>query len=215
MIADQLRALLGSSSIDSAGISSVVPQLKDEAIATLSEQFGIVPRLINVAGQLPFELAYETPETLGEDRLAAAAGGWIRHGRDRKRAVVVLDAGTAVTTEVITSAGVYVGGAIAPGPDALRRSLSVDTAQLPEIPWPETPYAIGSSTGRAIEAGLSVMFLEGVRGLLARTIDELGEQPIVVATGGWAEWIHDHVDRIDSVEPDLVLEGIRLLTTSL
>lgn len=212
ILTGQLRPRLGSAPIDSAGIASVVPHLKKEAISALKEQFGIAPGLISVDGPLPFGIAYETPHTLGEDRLAAAAAGWIMHGRDRKRAVVVVDVGTAVTTEVINSDGVYLGGAIAPGPEALRRGLRGETAQLPDISWPETPIAIGASTRMAIEAGLSVMFLDGVRGLLQRTADELGERPFVIATGGWAEWIDVHLDQIDSVEPNLVLEGIRLLT---
>ena len=127
--------------------------------------------------------------------------------------MIAVDAGTAVTTDVISADGVYLGGAIAPGPDAIRKALVRDTAQLPDISWPDAPKAIGSSTHAAISAGVSVMFLHGVQGLLERSADQLKGTPFIVATGGWAEWLDRHLDIIDIVEPNLVLDGIRLLAT--
>jgi type III pantothenate kinase len=192
----------------------VSPRVCDVVCEAVRTVFGVLPERIQAERALPFRLAYTTPETLGADRLAAAAAAWLQFGPagdGNARAVVALDAGTAVTTEVITAQGVYLGGAIAPGPDLLRRALAQGTAQLPEVEWPPRPYPIGHSTREALSAGLSVLFLDGVRGLLTRTSELLGTAPFVVATGGWAVWLAHHLPEINQVAPHLVLDGIRLL----
>jgi len=212
-LADGVRTLLQGVSAETAGIASVVPDLTVQASEAIREQLGIDPVVISAALPLPFEMGYKTPETLGADRLAAAVAAWLHFGQSDDRPVIVVDAGTAVTTEVISAAGVYLGGAIAPGPDAIRRALVRDTAKLPNISWPDAPEAIGSSTHAAISAGVSAMFLHGVQGLLERSAGQLKGTPFIVATGGWAEWLNRHLDIIDLVEPNLVLDGVRLLVT--
>ncbi len=202
---------LRSVDIDAAGIASVVPTRTDETAIAVREHLGVEPTIISAKLPLPFEMGYETPQTLGADRMAAAAAAWLMFGLNKNRGVIVVDAGTAVTTEVITSDGVYLGGAIAPGPDLLLGALVRDTAQLPVIDWPDSPAAIGSSTHDAISAGASIMFLSGVKALLDRSAKQLNDVPLIVATGGWATWLDHHVDIIDQIEPDLVLDGIRLL----
>ena len=209
-----LRALADGAPVDAAGLASVVPARTGAWAEAVRAAFGVETGGVRAAMPLPFRLAYETPETLGADRLAAAAAAWLRFGRDehgRVRPIVALDAGTAVTTEVVTAEGVYLGGAIAPGAPLLRRALAERTAQLPAVDWPDALAAIGASTRTAMQAGLGVLFLDGARGLLARTADELGARPFVVATGGWAGWLAEHLDGIDAVEPHLVLDGVRLL----
>ncbi len=133
----------------------------------------------------------------------------------RGASVIALDAGSAITTEVV-SAGkpgrhepVYLGGAILPGPDLLRRALARDTRQLPDVPWPETVSPIGTSTVGAIQAGLGALVLDGVAGLLRRTQAALGGGALVVATGGWGPWLAERLTEVDRVEPHLVLEGVR------
>ncbi len=106
----------------------------------------------------------------------------------------------------------YLGGAILPGPDLLRWSLARGTSQLPDVPWPDDVVPIGASTVEAIQSGLGVLVLEGVSGLLDRTLDVLDDGALVIATGGWAPWLAERTPRIDRVEPFLVLEGVRLLT---
>ena len=214
----EVMALLQNVSAEAAGIASVVPDLTVQASEAIREQLGIDSVVVSAALPLPFEMGYETPDTLGADRLAAAAAAWLRFGRSEPgrsedRPVMVVDAGTAVATEVISADGVYLGGAIAPGPDAIRRALVRDTTQLHDIAWPDAPQAIGSSTHAAISAGMSIMFLHGVEGLLERSADQLEGNPFIVATGGWAEWLNSQIDAIDLVEPNLVLDGVRLLTS--
>ncbi|MDX1532136.1 MAG: type III pantothenate kinase, partial [Rhodothermales bacterium] len=102
-------------------------------------------------------------------------------------------------------------GAIGPGPDLLRRALARGTAQLPEVGAELPPSPIGRSTVEAVQVGVMVPFLDGVRGLLVRTAAVLDAEPFVVATGGWGGWLAERIDGIDRVEPDLVLHGVRVL----
>ena len=78
--------------------------------------------------------------------------------------------------------------------------------------WTLPASVIGASTTEAIQAGLTALVVDGVSGLLARTVATLGGDPLVLATGGWGAWLAERVPQIDRVEPHLVLEGVRLLT---
>lgn len=200
------------------GIASVVPDLTPTLAEAVERVTGAAPVLVSVDLPLPFHLAYATPQTLGTDRLAAAVGA---HALAGGRPVIALDAGSAITTEVVTAeppggAGqaAYLGGAILPGPDLLRRSLARDTRQLPDVPWPEVIAPIGDATAPAIQAGLGALVLDGVAGLLRRTQAEIGGGALVLATGGWGPWLAERIPAIDRVEPFLVHDGIRRLAVA-
>jgi type III pantothenate kinase len=203
----ELRSFAAGARVTAAGIASVVPERTPLAEAASRALTGRAPLVVGAGLRLPFSMAYRTPETLGADRLAAAAGA--THLLPDADAIVAIDAGTALTFEVIAS-GAYRGGAIAPGPHLLRRALATGTAQLPEAPAEMPPSVIGASTEEALRVGVMWGFVETVRGLLKRTTDELGIRPAVVATGGWAPLLAQHV-AVDRVEPHLVHVGIRAL----
>ena len=202
----RLEELAGDA--EAAGIASVVPALTPVLAEAVAAVMGAVPTVVSADLPLPFRLAYATPRTLGTDRLAAAVGA---HALAAGRPVVALDAGSAITTEVVTAEPAYLGGAILPGPDLLRRSLTRDTRQLPDVPWPDAVAPVGDSTVTAIQAGLSALVLDGVAGLLRRTTDALGGDALVVATGGWGPWLAERLPEVDRVEPHLVHDGIRRL----
>lgn len=196
--------------VDRAGLASVVPRLGEAVGRAVQEALGVEAVRVSADLPLPFQMDYATPATLGADRLAAAVAA---HALADGRTVVALDAGTAITTEAVSAAPAYLGGAILPGPDLLRRALARDTGQLPDVPWALVPSPIGRSTMEAIQAGLTTLVVDGVAGLLRRTTEAVGGDALVVATGGWAPWLAEHLDGIDRVEPMLVLDGVRLLTT--
>lgn len=200
---------LDNQEVTRVGIASVVPETT-ERLGSLFEDDGMPVDVIHYQMRLPFDLAYETPHTLGTDRLAAAAAAWIRYGLadpTAPRAVVALDAGTAVTYEVVDRTGTFRGGMIGAGPRVVRDALHQGTAQLPSVPLVLPPTPIGRSTQEAMQAGILFSFLDGVCGMLRRIADVLGEPPIVVATGGWSAFLAEHVP-IDHLDPHLVLHGI-------
>lgn len=205
-----ILAELHGKNVDSAAISSVVPRTT-ELVSNILGERGISVSVIRHDMFLPFQLDYETPRTLGADRLAAAAAVWLRYGEGKDRGVVALDAGTAFTYEVVDRSGVYRGGTIAPGPSLMQRALNRDTAQLPEVPLEMPASVIGRSTVEAIQVGIMYGFIESVRGILRRINEELGETAYVAATGGWSTLLSEHVAEINTIDPHLVLDGVRLL----
>jgi type III pantothenate kinase len=192
-----------------AGVASVVPTATPRVQALLGRLAQVEAEVIHHQMRLPFALAYETPHTLGVDRLAAAAAAWTRYGPDR--AVVALDAGTAVTYDVVDRSGVFRGGAIGAGPELMRQALAHGTAQLPPVPLEQPVTPVGRTTQEAIQAGLMYAFIDSVRGMLDRISASLGEPPVVVATGGWSLFLKERLDALDHVDPHLVLRGVRAL----
>ena len=151
---------------------------------------------------------YPKPGSIGPDRLANAVAARQRFGAP----VVVVDFGTAVTFDVVNRAGNYAGGIIAPGLAAMTDYLHEKTALLPKIKIRETKNVVGKSTEQAMLIGA----VHGYRGLVRELIAELkrelrAEKLPVVATGGYAKLIASKLPEISAVEPDLTLEGLRLV----
>jgi type III pantothenate kinase len=205
---------LGDAAIDAVGIASVVPARADAVTTALGARTDAPVTRIRPALALPFELAYETPDTLGADRLAAAAAGWRQFGAPGPRSVIVVDAGTAVTCEVVHREGAYRGGTIAAGPALTRRALRAGTAQLPDVPLTLPDDPVGRSTRAALQSGIMWGLVDGVRGMTDRLAAALPDAPVVVLTGGWGGLLADHLGRADHHRPHLVLEGVRLLATA-
>ncbi|MCD8193274.1 MAG: type III pantothenate kinase, partial [Tannerellaceae bacterium] len=94
---------------------------------------------------------YQTPHTLGKDRLAAAVGAnYLQPGKD----LLIIDAGTAITYEVVEAAGIYTGGNISPGMTTRFRALNHFTEKLPLVAEKEDIPPIGYNTETAIQAGV-------------------------------------------------------------
>ena len=208
---EALAPLLDDATIDRIGLVSVVPPRTETIRKALRALTSTSVTLVRREMTLPFVLEYDTPETLGADRLAAAAAGWVHYGRDTSRSVLVVDAGTAVNYEVIHRDGLYRGGAIDAGPALVRQALRTGTAQLPNVPLtlPDTP--VGQSTQTALQSGIMWGLVESVRGMRTRLGQSLPDSPTLVLTGGWAALLADHLNDAHHA-PDLVLRGVRLLT---
>ncbi|MDR1779235.1 MAG: type III pantothenate kinase [Tannerella sp.] len=101
--------------------------------------------------KLPLEICYRTPETLGKDRIAAAVGACAMRP---KCDLLVIDAGTAITYEIVEASGRFVGGNISPGMTTRFRALNHFTRQLPLVHETDLPPLIGTSTETAIIAGV-------------------------------------------------------------
>jgi type III pantothenate kinase len=100
---------------------------------------------------LPIKNLYKTPETLGRDRIAAAVAAW--HEFPEKN-ILVIDAGTAITTDLVTKQGEFIGGAIAPGIDMRFRALHTFTSKLPLVKRKNIRYLTGTTTEESISSGV-------------------------------------------------------------
>lgn len=160
---------------------------------------------------LPLEVNVKSPEQVGMDRLVAAVAANAR--RAANRPAIIVDAGTAITVDVVDAQGVFQGGVILPGFRLSARALSDGTDVLPVVDatFPcDAPELIGKSTTEAIRSGLFWGGIGAIRELVARTTIELQTSPQVFVTGGDAERIANHLALDAEFVSDLVLCGIVL-----
>ena len=204
-----LALLLAGVDFGAVMICSVVPA-KAEVLKDYFE--GKYPlHFLNRESPLGLGIDYPQPSQIGADRLANSAGVLTRHGVP----AIIIDFGTAVTFDVISAEPAYCGGVIAPGLGAMSGYLSRNTALLPEIELAEPDSAIGKSTVHAMQVGAVIGYRGLVKEIIARICKELPGKPRIVATGGDAALIARGVPEIDTVDPEITLDGLRQVAARL
>ncbi len=203
-----VKRFVGRNNLDGAMVCSVVPRATPLARKTARDAWNLEAIELNAKTTRGVGINYPNPKTIGADRLANAVAAYKRFGAP----VVVVDFGTAVTFDVVDEAGNYTGGIIAPGLAAMTDYLHEKTALLPRIKIAEPKQVIGKSTEQAMLSGA----VFGYRGLVRELIHELKREMKaphlpVVGTGGYAELIAAGLPEISTVEPNLTLEGLRLV----
>ena len=154
----------------------------------------------------PINVTCKDAATIGMDRLCCAAAAYAR----LEHSCAIVDFGTAITVDLVSNEGAFMGGAILPGLRLQLASLHGQTAQLPAVEpaFPEDP--VGGNTTEAMQSGVCRGVVGAVRHLVEAYASALGHWPQVIATGGDAVFIAAHCDILESVVPDLCLRGIGL-----
>lgn len=148
---------------------------------------------------------YDPPESAGADRLANAVAVKVKYGFP----AIVVDLGTAVTLDVVDTAGAFVGGCILPGPGLAAEAIAAKTG-LPKIKPAVPGQAIGKSTIQCLQSGIVFGCAGAVSDLIARVAQDLGGHERIVATGGWAKAIAPLCPEIETVDETLTLDGLLL-----
>jgi type III pantothenate kinase len=189
-------------------VVDVNPPARDALCAWARERLSAEPRVLGLDLPCALQLSVAAPEQVGRDRLAN--GLWAARTFPGE-AVAVLDLGTAITLDVVSADGAFLGGVIACGIGSQARALDEFTAGLPRVrPLDGAPSVLGGTTVACIEAGLTWSAVGLVETLCARLTDELGATPRVMATGGDAQRIAPLCRSIERVVPSLTLEGLAL-----
>lgn len=164
--------------------------------------------------EVPLQVVYQDPRTLGADRLVAALAAHVEHGRG-----VVVDLGTAVTVSLVRD-GVFLGGAIAPGPVAMARGLHASAPALPRVDLAAAIRLPAESSADAVNAGVVVGFCSLVDGLVraVAAAADLESAPHLL-TGGQAglylEASGPQGGGLPFVHvPDLIHRGLRWLASA-
>lgn len=199
---ERLEDVLNGLRYDAAVVCSVVPRVEEVLRSRISRPC----HFLSCDSVLGVGIDYPHPRQIGADRLANAAGAVAYYGYP----CIVVDFGTAVTFDVIGPRCSYLGGAIAPGLASMGDYLARNTALLPAIDPREPERAIGTSTVEAMHSGAVYGYRGLVKEILERLEEEIGCRPAVVATGGDAALIAGGVPRIDRVDPDITLNGLRV-----
>jgi type III pantothenate kinase len=194
---------------DSAIVCSTASSTASQRIEQLADQR--CRRVVHLTHEtpMPIRLGYHTPQTLGRDRIATAVGAWsIARRLDQTRDVLVIDAGTAITYDLVTADGCFVGGNIAPGMSLRFKALHEHTGRLPLVePDGDTPM-VGYDTDTAIRSGVMLGLLGEVKSYIA---DLRLEHPdlMVFITGGDGRRLHSQLgDKNILYSEHLAAEGL-------
>jgi type III pantothenate kinase len=214
---DELGAALSSllalrglefTNIESSIVSSTVPQLSQEWREMAKRYLGQEMLVVGPAIKTGMPIRYDNPHEVGADRLANSVAAYDRVGDG----CVVVDFGTAITYDVISAAGEYLGGIITPGAEISIDALYDRAAKLPKVELAEPKSLIGKSTVDAIRSGIVYGFAGQVDGIVRRLRAEIGSSTTVIATGGLAPVLVPFVrETIDYVDDLLTLQGLRLI----
>jgi type III pantothenate kinase len=208
-LVDRLLELrdLDFDAIDGLCLSSTVPTLvrSYEAFAARYVQAPIL--IVGPGVKTGIAILYDNPHELGPDRIVNAVAGRERYGAP----CIIVDFGTSTNFDAVSAAGDFVGGVLAPGIEISMEALFARAARLVKVDFTEPPSAIGKTTVGALQAGLVYGFAGQVDGIVARMRGELGDTARVIATGGLADLIAPHSTTIELVDPDVTLEGLRLV----
>ncbi len=200
---------LSMSNVSGCAISCVVPPLRAEFDRLARDYLRVAPVIVTPDLYSGLRYDIDAPHELGSDRIANSLAAYERYRDDG--AVIAIAFGTATAFDVITADGAYIGGAIAPGIGISAEALFLRAARLYQVELTRPERVIGTSTIGAMQSGIILGYTGLVEGLVQRLKAELDTPARVVATGGLADVIAAETDAIDTVEPFLTLEGLRML----
>ena len=198
---DGLQQMLAQRFFENSLISSVndLTQEKELVINVTDKTLLLTHHL-----PLPINLKYETPETLGMDRIAAACGALTIFP---ERDCLVIDMGTCVNYEFIDAKKNYYGGAISPGMDMRFKAMHTFTARLPLVKLNPKAQLIGNSTERCMQSGVLYGMVGEIEGMIQQ-YQHIYPQLMVILCGGDASFFENKLKPTIFASPDLVLMGL-------
>ena len=203
---------ISSKNIDKTVISCVVPPLVTILDSFCRKYLGHAPHWIDAMSASTLPIRYKNPSEVGADRIVNAVAAFHKY----QTSLVVIYFGTATTFDAISEQGEYLGGAISPGIMIASEALFMKASKLPRVEIFVPPESvIGKDTASSIKAGIIFGYAGLVDGMVRRMKIEMHTNPRVIATGGLAELMYQVSETIEVVEPDLTLEGLRIISNSL
>jgi len=205
---DLRKACARFKSAEEVAVCSVVPGILKIAEPLLKKQF----RSVWIAGKnlpIPITNRYKNPRQVGKDRLVGAYAA----ARLYRTPCIIIDLGTAITLDIVSKRREYLGGIIVPGIKLSADTLFQKAALLPRVTIKKPCQLIGKDTRTSILSGIFYGYGEMLKGLIELTRRQVRAKPYVIITGGLAGLMRRYIrSRIDVVDQDLVLKGLRLLS---
>jgi type III pantothenate kinase len=207
------RSSIATDRIEGIILASVVPPLTRTMEEMCIQYFG--RRAITVDSSLDIGMAilYHPASDVGADRVVNGVAAYEQFGRATSTPIICVDFGTATTFDAITKRGEYLGGVICPGIGISADALFQRAARLPRVDVRKPPSVIGNTTVTSMQSGLFYGYVAMVDGIVNRMRDELedGARALCIGTGGMADVIASETKTIQHVEPDLTLQGLRII----
>jgi len=193
--------------INSAIVSSVVPEIDAAMRGFVFAQYGVEPVFVENDMDFGLKINYEPLTDVGSDRLVNTFSAVENYGAP----CIVCSFGTALTIDVVDAEHTLIGGLIAPGMDTLATALKITTSKLPEIKIEKPQTVIQNTTVGSIQSGIVYGYFGLVDALLTGVKNEIGHDPKVIATGGFAALVAENTSQIDIVDENLLLNGLQML----
>jgi len=199
--------------INASVLASVVPPLNRVFVGMCATYFGAEPLVVGPGIRTGMPILYESPRDVGADRIVNGVAGYERFRNEPggPHGVIVVDFGTATTFDVVSPAGEYLGGAIAPGVMISTEALFMRASKLPRVDLVMPATCLGKNTVHSMQAGILYGYVAMVDGLVSRLRAEVDFAPKVIATGGVAPLIVSHSATIESTDDYLTLVGLRII----
>lgn len=191
-------------------IGSVVPTLQHTFKVMCEKYLMKEPIVIGENTKTGMPIRYDNPREVGADRIANSVA-LIEH---YKLPAILIDMGTAITFDVVSKDGAYLGGAIAPGLGIASEALFERTSKLPRVESENPKNVIGKTTVEAIKSGLVFGYVGLVDNIIEEIVKELGERPedvSIISTGGYSALIAQRSRYISKTDKNITLEGMRLI----
>lgn len=199
---ENLEGVFARFSPGQAAMSSV-GRLPDDVMLFLQENTRLI--LLDAKTPMPITIRYASPDTLGADRIAAAAGA--AHIFPKENCLVI-DMGTCITYEFLDEQGAYWGGGISPGMNMRFKAMNAFTAKLPLLSMEsEPPVLIGDSTASCMRSGVFYGILHELEGLIAAYTARFGEIRVLLC-GGDAVFFETNIKARIFAQPDIILFGL-------
>ncbi len=195
--------------IDRTIISCVVPPIVNILDAFCRKYLHHVPVWIDPKSYTGMPILYTNPGEVGADRIVNAVAAY----RKYRSSLIIIDFGTATTFDIISEKGEYLGGAISPGIMISAEALFKNASKLPRVEIFIPPdKVIGKDTSNSIKSGIIYGYAGLVDGMVARLKEEMGTDPRIIATGGLSVLMSNVAKTIDTVDPNLTLEGLLIIS---
>ena len=198
---------ISAAEITDGVLCSVVPPLITTFEDIFKHYFKVTPLTVEAGVKTGIRINMDNPREVGADRVVNAVGALHLYGGP----AIVIDIGTAITFDVISKEGDYIGGAIAPGMAIATDALFNRTAALPRVELIHPKKAIGTNTVSAMESGIVFGYVGLIEGIVTRIRAEMDGTPKIIATGGSAGLLAKESKMIEVVNPDLTLVGLKLI----
>lgn len=192
-------------------ISSVVPNIMYSLEHMIRKYFKQDPIIVGPGVKTGINIKYDNPKEVGADRIVNAVAAHEIY----KRAVLIIDFGTATTFCGITKNGDYLGGTICPGIKISLEALFEKASKLPRVELVKPSTVICRNTVNSMQAGIIYGYIGQVDYIVAKAKKEImdhgEEEPLVIATGGLANMVASETKCIDVVNPYLTLQGLKII----
>ncbi len=198
---------LDAPEVKQVGISNVVKSLDGLFSSVCKELFECAPVFVKHSVKTDLLIDIEHPAELGPDLLACAVGAY----RKYRDSLIIIDMGTATKFSLISRHGVFKGVIICPGLKLCADVLKSRISYLPEVPLEMPSVMLGRNTVQSIQSGLMTGHSALIEGMLRKLFRQYEKPAKTILCGGFSPLMKGNIEGIDVVEPQLILDGIRII----